>query len=139
MEQAYQATDSVVSRLIPQNEPRGRRTFVKSLAALAGSAALLGYDIRQAASELPETTTIRIMNAAGFICVAPQFVAQEMLRLEGFTDIRYVEVTEADIRREETANTQAGAEMSARGGRISPSSIRASWPSLWMQAYRSLF
>src|SRR6476620_2123875 len=90
MERAYQATDSVVSRLIPQNEPRGRRTFVKSLAALAGSAALLGYDIRRAASEPPETTTIRIMNAKGFICVAPQWVAQELLRLEGFTDIRYV-------------------------------------------------
>ena len=55
------------------------------------------------------------MNAKGFICVAPQWVAQELLRLAGFTDIRYVEVTDADIRRAEGANTQAGAEMSARG------------------------
>jgi NitT/TauT family transport system substrate-binding protein len=63
----------------------------------------------------PETTTIRIVNAKGFICVAPQFVAQELLRLEGFTDIRYVDFTEADARRAQTANTQPGAEMTARG------------------------
>jgi hypothetical protein len=64
-----------------------------------------------------ETTTIRIVDYdVGFICIAPQWVAQELLRLEGFTDIRYVEVTEADISRAEAANTHPGAEMSARGG-----------------------
>ena len=41
--------------------PHGRRTFVKNLVALAGSAALLGYDIRRAAAEPPpETTRIRL-------------------------------------------------------------------------------
>ena len=42
---------------------------------------------------------------------------EELLRLEGFTDVRYVgDLTEADVRRAEAANTQPGAEMSARGG-----------------------
>jgi NitT/TauT family transport system substrate-binding protein len=83
---------------------------------LAGTMGLLGVHSRPVAAEPPpETTSIRIVNAEGFVCLAPQWVAQELLRLEGFTSIRYVEVTEADIRREETANTQAGAEMSARG------------------------
>src|SRR5262249_42242389 len=69
-----------------------------------------------AAEPPPETTTIRIVNwDAGFICVAPQWVAQELLRLEGFTDIRNVDFTKADARRAEAANTQPGAEMSSRG------------------------
>ena len=37
----------------------------------------------------PETTTVRIAKIAG-ICIAPQYVADELLRAEGFTDIRYV-------------------------------------------------
>jgi NitT/TauT family transport system substrate-binding protein len=92
-----------------------RRSFIAKASAL-GAASLLGPPRLAVAEPPPETTTIRIVNAEGFVCLAPQWVAQELLRLEGFTDIRYVEVTEADIRREETANTQAGAEMSARGG-----------------------
>jgi NitT/TauT family transport system substrate-binding protein len=100
----------------PHPTPFTRRMFLKG-ATLVGSAALLGAHVRLAAAEPPpETTAIRFVNAEGFVCVAPQWVAQELLRLEGFTDIRYVEVTEADLRREESANTSAGAEMSARGG-----------------------
>jgi NitT/TauT family transport system substrate-binding protein len=37
----------------------------------------------------PETTTIRLIKNAG-ICVAPQYVADELLRAEGFTEIQYV-------------------------------------------------
>lgn len=89
-----------------------RRSFIAKASAL-GAASLLGLP-RPAVAKPPETTTIRIVNATGFICVAPQYVAQELLRLEGFTDIRYVDVTEADVRRAEAANTSPGAEMSAR-------------------------
>ena len=39
----------------------------------------------------PEVSTIRIVNWHGLICTAPQWVAEEFLRVEGFTDIRYVE------------------------------------------------
>jgi NitT/TauT family transport system substrate-binding protein len=91
-----------------------RRRFLANTSAV-GAAALLGLARTAAAERPPETTTIRIVNAKGFICVAPQWVAQELLRLEGFTDIRYVDPTEADARKAEGANTQSGAEMSARG------------------------
>ena len=93
---------------------QSRRDFLASTSS-AVAAGLVGTRTSFADEVPPETTTIRIVNAKGFICVAPQWVAQELLRLEGFTDIRYVEVTDADIRRAEGANTQAGAEMSARG------------------------
>jgi len=65
---------------------------VKGVAALAGSAGLLGYDLRPAAAEPPpETTRFRIAQGP-FICYAPQMVAEELLRLEGFTDVQYVKV-----------------------------------------------
>jgi NitT/TauT family transport system substrate-binding protein len=47
--------------------------------------ALLKYIITQEAP--PETTTIRLVKIPG-ICVAPQYVAEELLRAEGFTDIQ---------------------------------------------------
>lgn len=69
-----------------------RREFVKGLAALAGSAGLLGYDPRPAAAEPPpETTRIRLAQIPG-ICIAPQYVAEELLRGEGFTDVQYVKI-----------------------------------------------
>jgi NitT/TauT family transport system substrate-binding protein len=75
-----------------------RRRFVTN-AAVAGAAgfAALGTLSRGdggkslAAEAPPETTTIRIANWHGLICTAPQWVAEEFLRVEGFIDIRYVE------------------------------------------------
>ena len=40
----------------------------------------------------PETTTIRLAKIPG-ICIAPQYVAEELLRSEGFTNIQYVELS----------------------------------------------
>jgi NitT/TauT family transport system substrate-binding protein len=37
-----------------------------------------------------ETTTVRLPNDHS-ICIAPEYAAEELLRAEGFTDIRYVE------------------------------------------------
>ena len=69
-----------------------RREFVKGVAALAGSTAIFGYDPRPAAAEPPpETTRIRLAQIPG-ICVAPQYVAEELLRGEGFTDVQYVKI-----------------------------------------------
>jgi len=48
---------------------------------------------RGSAAEPPlETTTVRLERLP-VICFAPQYVCEEMLRAEGFTDIRYVETT----------------------------------------------
>ena len=75
---------------VPQSQRWDRRGFLRSLSALTGSAALLGYDLRPVAAEPPpEVTRFRIAHG-GFICYAPQLLAEEMLRLEGFTEVEYV-------------------------------------------------
>lgn len=65
-----------------------RRTFLSSVSAL-GATSLLALPKQAAAEPPPETKTIRL----GFdpvICVAPMFLAEELLRLEGFTTVEYV-------------------------------------------------
>ena len=68
-----------------------RRSFLTTLSSL-GAASLI--DARASFSEErpPETTTVRLAKIPG-ICIAPQYVADELLRAEGFTDIRYVATT----------------------------------------------
>jgi NitT/TauT family transport system substrate-binding protein len=39
----------------------------------------------------PETTFIRLLRS-GAICIVPQYVAEELLRVEGFTEIRYLDI-----------------------------------------------
>lgn len=68
---------------------QNRRRFLATLGA-TGAAGLIG-PLNSSAQDGPlETTTVRIAKVAG-ICVAPSYVADELLRAEGFTDIRYVE------------------------------------------------
>ena len=43
-----------------------------------------------------QTTTIRLTKIPG-ICVAPQYVAEGLLKAEGFTEIKYVEMEAADV------------------------------------------
>src|SRR5262249_58284473 len=58
--------------------------------ALAGCAGAF-YTPRSVAAEARlETTTVRLLKFPG-ICIAPQYVADELLRAEGFTDIEYVD------------------------------------------------
>jgi NitT/TauT family transport system substrate-binding protein len=66
-----------------------RRRFL-TMTALTGAAAFLGAPQGRAAEGALETTTVRLLKFPG-ICVAPQYVAEELLRVEGFTDIRYVD------------------------------------------------
>ena len=88
---------------------QGRRRFLSSL-ALAGAAGLSGTGAvtlgrarsSVAAEPPPEITTIRFEKDP-ISCIAPLTV-QELLRAEGFTDIRYVDVTEAHIRAASAAN-----------------------------------
>ena len=67
---------------------QSRRDFLAGLSA-AGTTAALGSGTALAEGP-PETTTIRIPKLQG-ICLAPLYVSDELLRAEGFTDIRYVE------------------------------------------------
>jgi len=66
-----------------------RRRFLATL-TVAGAAGLIGPPRSEAQDGRLETTSIRIAKIAG-ICVVPTYIADELLRAEGFTDIRYVE------------------------------------------------
>jgi ABC-type nitrate/sulfonate/bicarbonate transport system substrate-binding protein len=65
-----------------------RREFLGGLTL--GTAGILGLTPgRVAAEPPPETTTLRL-DQTGALCIAPQFVSEELLRSEGFTDVHYV-------------------------------------------------
>jgi NitT/TauT family transport system substrate-binding protein len=67
-----------------------RRAFLAGL-TLTGTAGLLGVYARSGAAEPPpETTEIRLVKIPG-LCIAPQYVAEELLQGEGFTAVHYVE------------------------------------------------
>ena len=69
--------------------PFSRRRFLGDL-TLAGTAGLFGVYPRPVAAEPPlETTSLRLVLSPA-VCFAPQFVAKELLRSEGFTDVQYV-------------------------------------------------
>ena len=80
----------------PQHAQRlSRRRFLGEL-ALVGTAGLLGLrPSRGAAEPPPETTTIRWLRSPA-ICVAPYYVAEELLRSEGFTEVHQFQ-TEAQL------------------------------------------
>ena len=67
---------------------QNRRDFLGNL-SLAGAAGILGARTSLADEAPPETTTIRLGRLAS-LCLAPQYAAEELLRAEGFTDVRYV-------------------------------------------------
>src|SRR5262249_54052323 len=67
-----------------------RRRFLRGL-TLAGTVGLLGLSSRPVAAEPPpETTTLRLRQGRS-ICTAPLYVAADLLRGEGFTEVHYVE------------------------------------------------
>jgi NitT/TauT family transport system substrate-binding protein len=66
-----------------------RREFLEYL-TLTGTAAVLGLKSQVAAAEPPpEITKIRLIRIPG-ICISPQYVAEDLLKGEGFTDVQYV-------------------------------------------------
>jgi NitT/TauT family transport system substrate-binding protein len=73
-----------------------RRTFIGG----ATAAAMLGRPgVRQAAAEPPpEVTRIRLPRTPS-LCVAPQFVSEELLKAEGFTEVKFVKMEIGDITR----------------------------------------
>ena len=67
-----------------------RRRFLTALSC-AGAAALIRGPRALAAEEPPETTIVRLAKLPPGICIGPQYVADELLRAEGFTDVQYVD------------------------------------------------
>jgi len=68
-----------------------RRRFLCS-AAFAGGASILPSLGARGADQSPETTTIKLGKASA-ICTMPQMIPQQLLEVEGFTDIRFVDET----------------------------------------------
>jgi NitT/TauT family transport system substrate-binding protein len=81
---------------------QSRRRFLTSLST-AGAAGLLGTRASLAAEPPLETTTVRLGRLPS-LCLAPQYAAEELLRAEGFTDIRYVTAAAGIAASEKIAN-----------------------------------
>ena len=74
---------------IENREGWSRREFLAKI-GLAGSAAFLGLQSDVFAAEPPpETTRIRIPQIPS-TCRSPEWMAEELLRAEGFTDVQYI-------------------------------------------------
>ena len=74
------------------NDLWNRRKFLTT-AALAGTGALLGLRPEATVADPPpETTRITVGHNTEALCLSPQYVAQELLRNEGLTDVRYAKV-----------------------------------------------
>jgi NitT/TauT family transport system substrate-binding protein len=70
-------------------DTQNRRRFLATLSS-AGVAGLTGTTASFGQGATLETTSIRIAKNST-ICIAPQYVADDLLRAEGFTDIQYLE------------------------------------------------
>jgi NitT/TauT family transport system substrate-binding protein len=66
-----------------------RRCFLTTLSG-AGAVGLFHAPRALAAEDALETTSVRLLKFSG-ICIAPQYVAEGLLRTEGVTDIRYID------------------------------------------------
>jgi NitT/TauT family transport system substrate-binding protein len=92
-----------------------RRHFLASVSA-AGAAGLLGVRSVLADDGPPETTTLRLIHDPS-ICTAPGYIADELLRAEGFTEIRYLRTVsggDAVARGEADFSTDTGAWIVSR-------------------------
>src|SRR5262245_11341402 len=82
----------------------GRRQFLRSAAGVGLSAATMalleGCAGRPAApgvgQETLETTTIRLIQGPS-VCVAPLYVAEDLLKGEGFTKVQYVPIPSSNV------------------------------------------
>src|SRR5712692_3352913 len=72
----------------------GRRTFLRGIAATTATTTF-GRPRPAGAEPPPETTKLRLAQLSG-ICVAPQYVASELLQLEGFKDVQYVTIPDTN-------------------------------------------
>ncbi len=88
-----------------------RREFLGGL-VLAGAAGFLGLKPEPLAAEPPpETTTLRLVQIPTSICEAPQYVAEELLRSEGFTEVQYVKKGETSGAESALASGEANISM----------------------------
>src|SRR5262249_49464171 len=89
-------------RVMPSTQ--SRRRFLATLSS-AGVAGVISARHSFAAEPPPETTTVRFPKYSSSICNVPVLIIDEVLRAEGFTDVRYVPTTSG----------AAGIRLAARG------------------------
>jgi NitT/TauT family transport system substrate-binding protein len=69
----------------------GRRVFLRRTFSM-GAASCIGLGCLPAAAELElETRKIRFVHSPA-LCLAPQYLAEELLRMDGITDVEYIPV-----------------------------------------------
>jgi NitT/TauT family transport system substrate-binding protein len=103
-----------------QTDSSSRREFLCGL-ALAGAAGSLSIQPGRAAAEPPpEISTLKLIQIPG-ICIAPQYVAGELLAAEGFTDVQYLK-REAGLG---TAKALAGGDADITLNFVAPFIIQA--------------
>jgi NitT/TauT family transport system substrate-binding protein len=74
-----------------------RRRFLSSLSSL-GVTSLIGARASLAHEVPVETTRLRLIKPASTaLCWAPQYIAEELLRSEGFTDISYIGTSGGEV------------------------------------------
>lgn len=71
-----------------------RRRFLANTSAM-GAASLLGFPGTAASEPLSETKRIRLLHTPA-ICLAPQYLAEDLLHLEGFSEVEYVETADVN-------------------------------------------
>jgi NitT/TauT family transport system substrate-binding protein len=74
---------------------QSRRNFLTTLSA-AGAAGVIGGRGSLADEGPPETTTVRLPRFFPASCEIPEYRAEELLRAEGLTDVRFVEEGSGD-------------------------------------------
>lgn len=89
-----------------------RRDVLRSLAATAGLLAC--PPARASAEPPPETTRITLLQTAS-MCQAPQYVAEDLLRGEGFTDVRYIKLDKQRAIADALASGEANINMHFSG------------------------
>jgi NitT/TauT family transport system substrate-binding protein len=77
-------------------EAVSRRSFLASTSAL-GAASFLGLSRIAAAEPPPETRKIRLLHTPA-ICLVPQYLAEDLLHLEGFSEVEYVKDNTAEFK-----------------------------------------
>ncbi len=88
---------------------QSRRRFLTTL-PLAAAAGLLRMPRALGGEERLETTTLRLLRLPAS-CWAPQYIAEALLRAEGFTDIRYAAAASSAAVAEAVANGSADLSM----------------------------
>jgi len=97
---------------------QSRRHFLAKMAA-AGVAGVVGTRNSRAEEGDLETTTVRLAKLPA-ICWAPQYVAEELLHAEGFTEVRYVAVVPGDSTTKSIAAGEVDFSLNYAGNLIVP-------------------